>query len=570
MSLEPSTGAWLLLGACTVLVSGFLLRAYLSKRKQKVPLFYCWLGAIAVLGGAAAFFLPIAVNSGFAKDDDGSALRQALLYTTGGLLAVITLGETHRKNNQEKEKNENDHIRQVYAERRSRYTKAIEQLADEKAAVRLGGIYTLVGLVDEWLADKTLEQEEQQKEGQVIINNLCSYIRAPFPLAEEIEEYEARKELEKLQKSESEKLSEEESSRLQILLKRFEDSDEYEKPKDITTDYAKFHEEQDVRRTIFVEMSKRSSAVSVDESKKVTVKSGAWSGFKFDFSRAPIFYPLNNLTIEQGQFSSARFYGNTNFIFAKFTGDADFTDVEFSGNADFRSVKFAGNVDFESAGFIGYADFMGAGFAGYADFVGAGFIGKAYFLDAEFTGDADFESAGFSRNANFSNAEFTGDADFGKAKFTGNAYFSNVEFSGNAHFREAKFTGNADFRSAEFSGNAQFWGTDFTGNADFTDVKFTSNTGFKGVYFEKYAPIFVYDSGAARFSNQVNWADSNFSVRSGSKPIELGSATLGDKTFSIPFGTVVFDPGSWDEKTEEYTHMSVTCCRIRRSPHHQE
>ena len=183
MHLEPPTGAGLLLGVCTVLVVVFLLIARFSNLKQKVPLFYCWLGAIAVLGGAAAFFLPIAVNSGFAKDDDGSALRQALLYTTGGLLGVITLGETHRKNNQEKKKNENDHIRQVHAERRSRYTKAVEQLASEKVAVRLGGIYTLVSLVDEWIADKTLAPENQQKEGQVIINSLCSYIRSPFPLA---------------------------------------------------------------------------------------------------------------------------------------------------------------------------------------------------------------------------------------------------------------------------------------------------------------------------------------------------------------------------------------------------
>lgn len=110
MHLEP-TGAWWLLGICAALIVVFLLTAHFTKLKTKIPLFYCWLGAIAVLGGAAAFFLPIAVNSGFAKEDDGSALRQALLYTTGGLLGVITLGETHRKNNQEKEKNENDHNR---------------------------------------------------------------------------------------------------------------------------------------------------------------------------------------------------------------------------------------------------------------------------------------------------------------------------------------------------------------------------------------------------------------------------------------------------------------------------
>ena len=500
-------------------------------------------------------------------------LRLHILYITGGIIAILTLLQTSWKNQvdrrkveadiqkneqdakneaakreQDAIKSERDHIRQVHAERRSRYAKAIEQLANEKAAVRLGGIYTLVGLVDEWLADETLEQKEQQKEGQVIINNLCSYIRSPFPLAEEIEEYETRKELEKLQKTDSEKLSEEESSRLQVLLKRFEDSGEYEKPKDITADYAKFHEEQDVRRTIFVEMSKRSSAVSVDESKKVTVKSGAWSGFKFDFSRAPIFYPLNNLTIEQGQFSSARFYGNTNFIFAKFTGDADFTGAIFTGNTDFRYTTFNEYAYFVDVAFSRTADFSDATFNRFADFLNTDFSGDANFWTATFTGEARFRNATFSRTADFTRATFTRNAYFTCATFTRNAYFALATFNRGTHFECTTFSGDIHFQEATFTGRLTFGGS----------------------YFEKYAPTFAEGSDSARFSDQVNWTESNFAVRSGSQPIELGSATLGDKTFSIPFGTVVFDPGSWDEQTQEYSHMSVTCCRIRRSPHHQE
>ena len=127
-----------------------------------------------------------------------SDLRLHFLYITGGIIAILTLLQTNwknqgdrlkidadiKKNEQDAEKNERDHIRQVYAERRSRYTKAVEQLASEKAAVRLGGIYTLVGLADEWIADDSLTKDKQNEEGQVIINNLCSYIRSPFPLAE--------------------------------------------------------------------------------------------------------------------------------------------------------------------------------------------------------------------------------------------------------------------------------------------------------------------------------------------------------------------------------------------------
>lgn len=549
-----SASAWCWLFVCTGTVALTLVIVHLIHllgTKRKVSLFYCWLGSLAVWGGALAFLLPIALNSGFGKDQDGSGLRQALLYATGGVLAVITLGETHRKNSQEKEKNESDHLRQVHAERRSRYTKAVEQLANEKAAVRLGGIYTLVGLVDEWLADDSLAKDKHQEEGQVIINNLCSYIRSPFPLAEKIEEYEAHEELEKLQKSESEKLSEEESSLLQVLLKRFEDSDEYKKPKDITADYAKFHAEQDVRRAIFEEISKRNSTVSVDKSKKVTVKSGAWSGFKFDFSRAPIFYPLNNLTIEQGQFSSARFYGNTNFIFAKFTGNADFTGAIFTGNTDFRYTIFNECAYFVDVAFSRTADFSNAVFNRFADFLNADFGGDANFWTATFTGEARFRDATFDRNAYFTRATFNRDSY--------------------VYFARATFTGDAYFIGTTFNGGTRFEGTSFSRYIYFQDATFSGEMTLRGSYFEKYAPTFAEGSESARFSDRVNWTDSNFSVRHDSKKIKLGSATLDGKTFRIPLGTVVFDPKSWDNKNQKYSRTSnpaklpkKSTCTIKR------
>ena len=256
-------------------------------------------------------------------------------------------------------------------------------------------------MVDEWLTDDTLlNPKERQKEGQVIINNLCSYIRSPFPLAAKIEEYEARKELEKLQKSESGKLSEEESLRLQVLLKRFEDSDEYEKPKDITTDYAKFHAEQDVRCTIFVEMSKRSSTFPKnDEGEIIETVPGPWSDFDFDFSRAPIFYPLSAITIEKGNFSSAKFYSNADFSRATFTQTADFRWTAFAQTAYFSGATFTQTADFSWTAFTQDADFSGATFTQTANFSWAIFTQNAYFSRATFTQNADFSEATFSASS---------------------------------------------------------------------------------------------------------------------------------------------------------------------------
>ena len=539
----PSPGAvtwdivaqWVAIGiliACTVAVIFFVFN-YLPKVKKIKP-FYASIAAVAVLGGVFAFLLPVAFNSGFGKDDDGRVLRQLILYTTGGVLGVITLGETHRKNNQEKEKNENDHTRQVYAERRSRYTTAVEQLANEKAAVRLGGIYTLVGLVDEWLTDDTLNPKERQKEGQVIINNLCSYIRSPFPLAEGIEEYEARKELEKLQKTESEKLREAESSRLQVLLKRFEDSGEYEKSKDITADYAKFHEEQDVRRTIFVEMSKRSRDIIKEKGMAIDAVQRIWSNFDFDFSRAPIFYPLSSLTIEKGNFSSAKFYSNADFNGTAFTQTADFSEATFTQTANFGGATFTQTANFSEATFTQNADFIGA----------------------TFTQTANFSEATFTQNAHFIRATFTQTANFSEATFTQNAYFRGATFTQNAHFSRATFTQNADFSWVIFTQNAHFIRATFTQNADFSEATFTQNAYFRGATFEKYSPLFVTtddESGKtyrARFAVlSDNQGEHEFTVRKGSKLIELGKATLRGKPFIIPVGTVLFD---WDDEIQDY------------------
>ena len=254
MHLEPM-GAWCLLVMCTVLMVIFLSVAHFSRLKKKVPLFYSWIGAIAVFGGALAFFLPIALNSGFGPTDDGRVLRQLILYTTGGVLGVITLGESHRKNNQEKEKNENDHTRQVYAERRSRYTTAIEQLANENAAVRLGGIYTLAGLVDEWLTDKSVKEEnDRRQEGQVIINNLCAYIRSPFNLAN------SHYILDKDNPTE-------------------EEIEEYGR-ENITKHKLEFYEEKDTRQAILHEIKLRlNNGYTMDEENEKIPLEGPWSKF---------------------------------------------------------------------------------------------------------------------------------------------------------------------------------------------------------------------------------------------------------------------------------------------------
>ena len=91
-----------ILGAITVIAVLCLIFRWFGLKK--VRSFYVWVSILAVLGGAWAFLFPLAINADFSKNGDGAALRQMLIYTTGGVLGVITLGENHRKNSLEKAK----------------------------------------------------------------------------------------------------------------------------------------------------------------------------------------------------------------------------------------------------------------------------------------------------------------------------------------------------------------------------------------------------------------------------------------------------------------------------------
>ena len=460
--------------------------------------FFLILVLLGVIGGVAALWIPSNTGwlrqnglSGEAEQKSISDLRLHFLYITGGIIAILTLLQTNwknqgdrlkidadiKKNEQDAEKNERDHIRQVHAERRSRYTKAVEQLANEKAAVRLGGIYTLVGLVDEWLDDKNLAPEEQQKEGQVIINNLCSYIRSPFTLALKAEMFEGDSE-----------------------------PDNYEG--DFSKDQAAFHEEQDVRRTIFVEMSKRSSTFTREGIRKIIDTSlGTWSDFEFDFSRAPIFYPLNAITIEKGNFSGAKFYADANFIEATFTSNADFSKATFTSNAYFGETTFTSN---------------------------------AYFHDSTFNSNVYFHGSVFNSNAYFDGVYFgevtcNSIADFGEVIFNSDAYFDEATFNSDAHFTDDYFLSGATFK----------------GIASFSGATFKGITYFSGATFEKYSPLFVTTDDElgktyrARFvALPINQQSHNFTVSDSSFPIPLGRAGLDGVEYPIPVGTVLFDPSS--------------------------
>lgn len=486
---------------------------------------------LAVSGGVLAIFGTwLLYVTGLTGETDAN-LRLHILYVTGGTIAVLGLVETHRKNTTDrikaeadiqnyqasqdhqsktldeqarqftetiakerekieadKAKNEQDHIRQVHAERRSRYSTAVEQLSNDKASIRLGGVYTLVGLVDEWLADeKTIPNiEERRKEGQVIINNLCAYIRSPFLLAERAEQLDKpyAKDLQKNFGGDKEKFDADQQTFKQCK--------------------ATLEEERQVRLSIIKEMHEHLHDAE---------KPGPWSGFNYDFSNAHFFYPIDFVYSYFGVFS--------NFSGVTFTEDANFFGAEFTGGADFNEATFTERANFSEATFTG----------------------GAYFSEAKFT-RAVFFKVTFTEDANFFRTTFIENADFANTTFTKEAYFPGTTFTKGAIFFGVIFAGHADFSNTIFAG-ANFSGTRFTQGAYFNEAIFIWDPIFISTALWG-RPLYK-----ARFSHKVEPEDYKFEVSSDSPyKVETKEQEYNGVKFIIPEDAELFDPDEPSEQED--------------------
>lgn len=371
--------------------------------------------------------------------------------------------------------------RNQQAGRHERYTHALEQFLDGQPAVRLGGVYTLANLADEWLTDASLPEQVRREEAQAIIDTLTECIRTPYPLAQKRQ-----------------------------ILESDEAPEGYEG--DFTRAQEALREEQLVRRTVFMEFSRRLAAAA--ESNKegngesqhtVPLISPTWADLRFDFGGAPIFYPLQQLYFQNANFASATFYGPADFFSATFHGDTSFSAAQFTADASFQGANFNDWVGFSAAHFAGAAEFSGARFADVASFATVAFTGEVDFSDAVFSAAADFAVASFESDANFSRLNTAGIASFAAVTFDGKAVFTASTFHDEAHFAASVFNRPAVFSKSLFGGAARFAGVVTKQSAMFSNVRFVSAADFSGATFTQYA-----DFSGARFDGDAMFSRSSF------------------------------------------------------------
>ncbi|WP_203686887.1 pentapeptide repeat-containing protein [Phytomonospora endophytica] len=144
-----------------------------------------------------------------------------------------------------------------------------------------------------------------------------------------------------------------------------------------------------------------------------------WGPMAIDLTNAQLYdLDFDHCRLGSADFTGVAFAGDAWFRGATFAGDAEFNMAAFAGVAWFREATFAGDARFGEATFSGDVRFGDATFSEGAWFRAATFSEGAWFGGATFAGDARFNKATFSRNVWFEQATFTGNAaaDFAEAR----------------------------------------------------------------------------------------------------------------------------------------------------------
>lgn len=406
------------------------------------------------------------------------------------------------------------------AERHERYTHALEQfLNGHQPAVRLSGAYTLANLADEWLTDASLPEQVRFEEAQAIVDALTGCIRTPYPLAQKRQ-----------------------------ILEADEAPEGYEG--DFTRDQEALREEQLVRRTVFLEFSRRLAAVAESPEKDngenqhaVPPISPMWADLRFDFSGAPIFYPLGQLHFQNADFASATFYGPADFSGTTFHGDTSFSAAQFTADASFHGANFTGEVDFSDAVFSAAANFAVSAFKADADFSRLNTAGIASFATVTFDGNAVFTASTFHDEAHFAASVFNRPAVFSKSLFGGAARFAGIATKQTAMFSGVRFAGAADFSGASFTQFADFGGARFDGDATF------SRSSFFAVIRTSYDMDFPQ---YANFANAAFAQGADFSEATFTAFVGFGRATFaGTVSFNgVSFEGAYFADAKFSQKAD--------------------
>ncbi|MBA8825932.1 uncharacterized protein YjbI with pentapeptide repeats [Saccharopolyspora lacisalsi] len=313
---------------------------------------------------------------------------RAAMTLGAGLVGMVVLWLTGRKQwlaERTQRHNETDATEKRVTEL---YTAAAQQLASDKAPVRLAGLYALERL-----------GQTNPIHRQTIVNLLCAYLRMPYTPPEPKAESEASSE----SVTSAEHLagqSQQDGAAQPLLLDL---APTLAEAAGLSLDAAdQQQQEHQVRLTAQRLLAHHLRPDGHDQSISEYWGGQDGTGLDLDLSGAVLYdWDLEHCRVRRADFTNAHFH----FI-------AAFGGAQFHGITSFDGVQFYDITSFGDVHFYGDAIFGGAQFHGDARFGGVQFHEMAIFDDVHFYGDVGFAKAQFHVIIGLFGVQFHGDAVF--------------------------------------------------------------------------------------------------------------------------------------------------------------
>lgn len=303
-------GLTMMISLYVILPAILLLIAYHSKILGDVSAI---LGIVITI--ALAFYEKLGKNKEFDIQEDNSAPSPKFIQNNSPISIQNNnnspISIQNNINTIQNVTNSNDEL----SERERITTDACKMLNSKDLTSRISAVKTLANIADSWLEDSP-NCKKDEKKCQDIIDILCAYIRSPFPLAQKT-----------------------------IILSA--DTPPADYAGDFLADQATFREEQEVRRSIFNEISIRLHPLDEKEKQDYVT----WHDFEFDFRKSIIFYPLTRLRFSNSDFRNSKFFGLADFSFSDFQEVSLFAGTHYFGDASFSCARFQGTALFQDSCF---------------------------------------------------------------------------------------------------------------------------------------------------------------------------------------------------------------------------
>ncbi|WP_203707766.1 pentapeptide repeat-containing protein [Asanoa iriomotensis] len=319
------------------------------------------------------------------------------------------------------------------------FTKAVDLLGSDKAAVRLGGLYAL-----ERLAQDNVSQR------QTVVAVICAYLRMTD---EPDRSPEAGHERERAHTTGSE-----------------QEDEVRDKPS------AANHEDE-VRRSAQRLLTRHLHADTPDS---------YWPEVRLDLAHTRLVdFDASGCTLADADFTGARFVGTTRFAKARTEGRLTLTRAHFGQATTFEGLTTSGDVMLDESVFDGDATFDRATFGGEfsarrasfasASFSEATFDKTATFDHTSFKGTTSFRSSAFHSGLSIERGRFADYAGFRSTRFEDMAFFRWTAFEGDAYFENAVFEGAVNLGRAEFHARASFAGATMKRRPNIDHVRAAAN-----------------------------------------------------------------------------------------------